>query len=415
MQIVLQSSSHKLFGKILCLLLVLAYIGIVVRDYVAYRLASSEEHHAIEQAIALDPSNAGYRNRLGSYFMFSERRPDLAIPQYESAVALNPHDAEYWLALASAYVSTGAGERQQLALERAVEVEPTTPQVSWEVANAFLIRGDLPKAFRIFRSLLQTDSPQIEPTLQMCWHATYDIDLMSKVLPPTPTVYLEFLKLLTAEGQTDAAEKTWSRLVALQQPFDPQLATPYLEYLIAQHDVDHAHAAWDDLGRIDPRFRPHLSSAKNLVVNGGFEEKILNMGFDWRYVVEAPAALALDTEQFHGGSHSISVIFNGQAVVDSGLSQFIAVDANTRYNFSAYVKTDDIFAAQGPQFVISNAYTKNPLLLTEELLGTTSWRPVMGSFKTGPGTDLVSLKIMRTDPERITGRMWIDDVVLTRQ
>ncbi len=415
MQIILQSSSQKLFGKILCLLPVLAYIGIVVRDYVAYRFASSEQHQAIEQAIALDPSNAGYRNRLGSYFMFSVRRPDLAIPQYESAVALNPHDAEYWLALARAYASTGGSEQQELALERAVEVEPTTPQVSWEVANAFLIRGDLPTAFRIFRPLLQTDSPQIEPTLQMCWHATYDIDLMSKVLPPTPTVYLEFLQLLTAEGQTDAAEKTWSRLVALQQPFDPQLATPYVEYLIAQHDVDHAHAAWDDLGRIDPRFRPYLSSAENLVVNGGFEEKILNMGFDWRYVDESRAALALDTDQFHGGSHSISVTFNGQAVVDTGLTQFIPVDANTRYNFSAYVKTDDIFAAHGPQFVISNAYTKNPLLLTEELLGTTSWRPVTGSFKTGPGTDLVSLKIMRTGSERITGRMWIDDVVLTRQ
>src|SRR6266576_3417520 len=294
MQIILQSSSQKLFGKILCLLPVLAYIGIVVRDYVAYRFASSEQHQAIEQAIALDPSNAGYRNRLGSYFMFSVRRPDLAIPQYESAVALNPHDADYWLALARAYASTGGSEQQELALERAVEVEPTTPQVSWEVANAFLIRGDLPKAFRIFRPLLQTDSPQIESTLQICWHATHDIDMMNKVLPPTPTVSLEFLKLLIVEGEMDAADKIWSQLVAPQQLFDPQLAAPYLEYLIAQHHVEHARIAWEDLGRMNLRFRPYLSSAQNLVVNGGFEEKILNMGFDWRHVDEPHEALALD-------------------------------------------------------------------------------------------------------------------------
>src|SRR6266480_2406904 len=415
MEIILQSLSYKLVGKILCLLLALLYIAIAVRDYVAYRLAASQQHHAIEQAVAMDPSNAAYLHRLGSYFMFSEQRSDLAIPQYRSAVALNSHNVDYWLDLASAYASTGGSEQQELALERAVEVEPNTPEVSWELANAFLVRGDLPKAFRIFRHLLQTDSSQIESTLQICWHATHDIDMMNKVLPPTPTVSLEFLKLLIVEGEMDAADKIWSQLVAPQQLFDPQLAAPYLEYLIAQHHVEHARIAWEDLGRMNLRFRPYLSSAQNLVVNGGFEEKILNMGFDWRHVDEPHEALALDTEQFHGGSRSISVAFDGQAVVDIGLSQFIVVEANTPYNFSAYVRTEDIFAAYGPKFVISDAYTKNPLLFTEELLGTTSWRQVRGSFKTGPRTDLVSLKIMRAGSERIIGRMWIDDVVVARQ
>jgi len=179
---------------------------------------------------------------------------------------------------------------------------------------------------------------------------------------------------------------------------------------------DPARAAWNDLGRIDPGFQPYLSSAGNLVANRGFEEKILNMGFDWRYVVEPHAALVLDTEQFHTGRRSISVTFDGQAVVDIGLSQFIAVDANTRYNFSAYVKTDDIFAAHGPQFVISDAYTNTPFLLTEELLGTTTWRQVSGSFETDSCTELVSLKILRAlGAEPITGRLWIDDVVMVGQ
>jgi hypothetical protein len=151
------------------------------------------------------------------------------------------------------------------------------------------------------------------------------------------------------------------------------------------------------------------------VANGGFEEKILNMGFDWRYVDKSHAALALDTEQFHGGSRSISITFDGQEVIDTGLFQFIAVEANTPYNFSAYVKTEDIFAAYGPNFVISDAYTKNQLLFTQELLGTTSWRQISGSFKTGPRTDLVSLKIMRAGSDRITGRIWVDDVVVAGQ
>jgi tetratricopeptide (TPR) repeat protein len=416
MQIILQFLPYKRLWRILCLLLVLAYIGVAVRDYAAYRLASSGQPNALRKAIVLDPANAGYRHHLGYYIMFSERRPDLAIAQYTSAVTLNPHIAEYWLDLASAYASTGASEQQQRALERTLEVDPNTPQVSREVANALLIRGDLQKALRMFRVLLQTDPLETEPTLQICWQVTHNIDTMNDVLPPIPDVYLAFLKLLTGEGETVAAENLWPRLVALQQPFDPQLATPYVDYLIAQHDVDAAHAAWNDLTRIDPAMRPYRPSGTNLVVNGGFEEKPLNRGFDWWYEAHPHVTLALDAEQPHGGRRSLSITYDGEKAVDSGLSQFIAVDPNTSYHFSAYVKTADIFAAHGPQFVIRDAYTKSLLLLTEEVLGTISWRQVSGSFKSGPSTNLVLLKILRApDAGRITGKLWIDDVVLGRE
>jgi tetratricopeptide (TPR) repeat protein len=416
MQIVLRSSSRKAFWKSISLLSVLAYTGIVLRDYVAYRLADSQSIHAMEQAVTLDPSNADYRNRLGEYFMFSEQRPDLAIPQYESAVTLNAHAAAYWLDLANALASTGASDQQERALERALEVDPNTPWVSRQAAYAFLIRGDLQRSFKIFRLLLQTDPWQMESTLQICWQATHNIDSMSDMLPPAPDVYLAFVKLLIGEGNTEGAETIWSRLVTLQQPFDPQLATPYIENLFAQRDVGAAKKAWNELAHIDPDFRPYQPTASNLVVNGGFEEKLLNMGFDWRYEDRPHVTLVTDVDQFHGGRRSLLVTFDGGAVVDSGLSQWIAVEPNTRYDFSAYVKADNIYTADGPRFDIQDAYSKDSLLLTQEILGTTDWKNVGGSFKTGPNTGVVLLSVMRTPGAGlITGRLWIDDVVLMRE
>jgi len=416
-QILLRTSSRKLFFRIFSLLSALAYIWIAGRDYVAYRLAFSESPHAVEQAIALDPSNAAYRNRLGDYFMFSEQRPDLAIPEYASAVALNPHISTYWLHLGSAYASTGAGGEQERALERALEVDPRTPQVLRQVGDAFFIRGDFRSAFRIYRARLQADPEAIESTLQLCWQATHNVDAMVDVLPPTPNVYIAFLRLLVDEGNTTAAaEKIWSRLVTLRQPFDPQLAKPYVEYLIAQHDVNGAQAAWNDLARIDPDFRQYETSVANLVVNGGFEAKLLNMGFDWRYEDSSDVSLTIDREQFHGGRRSLSMNFGGPAIVDTGLSQFIAVEPNTRYNFSVYVRADDIFTAHGPLFAISDAYTKDSFLLTEETLGSIAWKQVSGSFLTGSNTDLVLLKIMREPGAGpITGTLWIDDVAISRE
>ena len=95
----------------------------------------------------------------------------------------------------------------------------------------------------------------------------------------------------------------------------------------------------------------------------------------------------------------------------------IAVEPNTRYDFSAYVKTDNIFTADGPRLVISDAYAqKPPLLLTEDLLGTSDWRQVGGSFKTSPSTDLVLLNVIRpAGASPITGRLWVDDVIVVRE
>ena len=416
MQLILRSSASKVLAGIFCLILISAYLGIAARDLFAARLGASDDSQAIKRAIALDPGNAKYPNRLGQYFMFSEQRPDLAIPQYLSAATLNPHIPDYWLDLASAYSATGAGDQQKFALERALEVDPNTPIVSRQVANAFFARGDVHEAAGMYRHLLQNDRWETESTLQICWQGTHDLDVMSEVLPTVPRAHLVFLKMLIGEGKTEEAELMWPRLIALQLPFEPALAEPYIEYLMAQGDVKHARGAWEDLGGLDPHFRPYLSSAGNLVVNGGFEEKIINMGFDWRYVVEPHAVLAVDTEQFHGGSHSLSITFDGEAVVDTGLSQSIAVEANKRYAFTAYARADDISAAHGPLFVISDAFTKDPLLQTEEILGASGWRQLSGSFQTGPNTNLVSLRIMRAPGAgRITGKLWIDDVAMVRQ
>lgn len=411
MQILVQSSSRKLCLKIVCLFWLLAYTGVSVRDYVAYHLAGSQQSEAIERAITLDPSNAKYHHSLGSYFMFSAHRPDQAIPFYKAAVELNPYVARYWLDLASAYQFTGAPEKQRVALEQAIKVDPNSPRITWEAANSFLAQGERQKAFRQFRQLFKTDETRVQAALQVCWRATHDADELSDALLPKPKVYFQFLNLLVGEQETRPAKSVWSRLVALNQQFDPRAAMPYVSYLITQQEVSPAQRAWKDLSQIIPSFRGYLPHDGNLIVNGGFEENILNGGFDWRYQIVSSVRLVLDTSKFHSGSHSFSATFNGEPVSDIGLTQLISVNPDTGYWFSSYVKTDTIFAASGPQFVISDVSNSNPLLYSEELMGTSEWKEITGEFKTGPATNLITLRILRPPGAgRIAGKLWIDDV-----
>jgi hypothetical protein len=160
----------------------------------------------------------------------------------------------------------------------------------------------------------------------------------------------------------------------------------------------------------------YLPSRENLVVNGGFEENVLNGGFDWWYESNPHAALALDTSEFYAGTRSLSVTFDGLNPADAGILQFIVVKPSTAYEFSAQSRTEDIESASGPRFAIVDAYTNTSYVLTDDLLGTNPWRVQHARFQTGPNTNLVLLKIVRQPGvPLIRGKLWIDDLRLVEK
>src|SRR4029077_20850990 len=80
---------------------------------------------------------------------------------------------------------------------------------------------------------------------------------------------------------------------------------------------------------------------------------------------------------------------------DTGISEYVAVDPNTVYRFSAYTKAQDITSASGPRITLQDAYSGESYVLTEDSLGTTGWRQQSADFKTGPQTNMLAVKIVR--------------------
>ena len=230
------------------------------------------------------------------------------------------------------------------------------------------------------------------------------------------TFTFRFCVCSSQTASTAAAENVWNRLIGLNQAFSTKLAFPYFRFLIAKQEVAAAQTAWQQLAGLDRSLQPYLPSRENLIVNGGFEENVLNGGFDWWYESNPHAALAIDTSEFHSGTRSLSITFDGRNPGDAGIFQFIPVKPNTDYEFSAESRTEDIESASGPRFAIVDAYTNASYVLTDDLLGTNPWRVQQARFQTGPNTNLVLLKIVRqpADP-LIRGKLWIDDLRLVEK
>ncbi len=391
------------------------YVSWAVRPLLGARGARSLDRAAIERAIRWEPANAEHRAQLGRHFMFVAQDAASATREYEIAVALNPHVARYWLDLANACQFRGDTARQREALEHAIQADPNTPDVAWEAANFFLVQGDMTRALRGFRTVLAADPYRVRSALELSWRATGNPDQVVDLLPRDSASYLKFVDLLASRHELAAADRVWTRMIALGAGPEPKLAFPYLQYLLDQHEVARARRGWQELAGASKSLEPY-QDGENLIVNGGFTQEILNGGFDWRFRARPGLTISLDSSEFHGGSPSLLLAFDGSDIADAGLWQLVPVDPGAAYEFSAFVKSDDLRSASGPRLAISDAYSEATLLETSEVLGSGVWQPVRGELHTRSDTTLVAVRVVRSQAQtRIRGKLWLDDLRLVRK
>jgi hypothetical protein len=422
MKIAFNTPARKRLTVMLAAALALAYVGFAATQFAASWLGNrseqtgSAELASLERAARLDPGDADYRYRLGRYYDLIARDPAAAVGQYQAAVKLNPHSARYWFDLASAYQVLGDTANQTAALEHAIQADATTPDVAWEAANFYLVQGETEKALREFSVVIANDPSLAGNAMQFCWRIQPDVDaLLRDVLPARGEVYLGFLLLLESKHETAGAVKMWNALIATHQPFERRYAFEYIRYLLDNKEADQAVLAWRQTAN-QFGLSSYLPSSSNLIVNGNFSLDPLNGGFEWQYGKQSGVALTLDPGDFHAGRRSLLITFDGPGINEAGILQFVAVQPNTTYDFSAYYKNGEMEGAGGPHFTVQDLYTHQVYYESEELKDAGFWKSADGEFTTGPDCKIVVVHIRRLPAgSPIRGKLWVGDFHLTQK
>jgi len=413
MRIPLQNRTKKVLLFSGCIALAAFYVAYCGLDFAASHFAENPSLTSLSRAVRLQPRNAEYQYRLGRYLSLVELAPAQAEGPLRAAVALNPHQARYWMALAGVYQLLGNDEKQGMSLKRAISAEPTTPDVAWEAANFYIVRGDTTTALNNLRVVMANDPYMPPEALRLSWRVQPDIDfLLREVVPPITSVNSAFLEFLISKGETDAAAKVWSRLVSLNRPIDRRYIFGYVRYLLANKDPDLARLVWQKGASLSD-LAAYQPSTENLVVNGDFSQEILNAGFDWLYRQGPDVSLTLDPTQFHSGHGSLHLEFDTKGIEDAGIRQLIAVDPNTSYQFSAYFKAEALEGAGGLHFVAQDVYSGKICFTSEDFSNVDFWKQITGSFTTNDDTRLLVLRIQRLPAgSPIKGRVWLDGIRL---
>jgi len=394
----------------------------ISRAYWAQHVAQTPTIQNFTLATRLDPGNADYHLRLGRFYQYSitDMDPERAIDHFRQAAHLSPHDSRPWLELAATLQLQRKAAEAEACLRRADFLAPNIPSVQWAIGNFYLLGGDVDEAFRHFRAVLAGTSEYSQVLFSIAWKASGDADkILSELIPHRIPTEFGYLYYLVSQDRYPEAQSVWKRILSNAETFRPTQAAGYIDSLIRARRPVEAHQVWTDLLRRGLLKATYENSARNLITNGGFEEDLLKMGFDWRIASVEGAFAGLDRTTFHSPGNALLIQFSGkQNVHYRHVFQYVRVMPGRRYRLQGFMKAEGITTDSGPRLEVRDAYDPGVLrVLSEGITGTTpGWTSASLDFATGPKTELIVVSVTRLPSRKldnlIAGRVWVDDVIL---
>ncbi len=149
--------------------------------------------------------------------------------------------------------------------------------------------------------------------------------------------------------------------------------------------------------------------AKNMLENADFSQISEGKPKGWNLNIYGgdPKNVTLSADPNGGRNGSAALKITSNVSVDAGAGQEVAVAKNTRYRFSAWVRTDNVVKAGGLGALL-NAHGDNKSTSVE---GTKDWTPVSFEFDSGD-RDRILLHCLFGGYGGATGTAWWDDASL---
>ncbi len=423
MQIVLRSNLFKRVALLLALAAFLALVVWVSRTYVAELVARKPSVQNLQVAARLDPSNSDYQLRLGRLFQYSltDINPGRAVGHLKRATELDPYDPQPWLDLGAALEFQGKTAEAEASLRRADFLAPNIPAAQWAIGNFFLLHGNVDEAFRHFKVVLAGSLQYNQVLYNMAWKASGDASkILEQLIPNSVGTEFDYLYYLLSRQRLAEARSVWKRIAGSSEKFAPSQAAGYIDSLIAAHRPGEAYQVWNALQNKGLIRATDLETSHNLLLNGDFEEELLNMGFDWRIIPTAGAYAGLDQSTFHSPSHALLIQFSGKEnLFYRNVLQFVRVAPGRSYRLRGFMKTEGITTDSGPRLEVRDAYELRALdKFSEDVRGDSiGWMPLLLDFTSGPKTELIAVGVTRFPSQKfdnlIAGKVWVDDLSLT--
>lgn len=411
--------SRSLFAAVVLVLAgILAFFG--GKAWLAEHWDASSKPELWQKAASLEPGDAEYWRHLGLYKQWDlESGSDRQAVRYlRRATRTDPRSAGLWMELAAAYQPAGAPVDAQKAYEEAQKDYPISAEVAWRYGSFLLYRGNFDQGYAEIKRALLVEPSLASGAVAECWQANPNIDaIFQQVLPAKARYYLAAINYFLSKRLLSPALETWNHQLTLGLPVKMSQAIPLVNALIDQGQMPQAVRTWRQALRAT-HWPQDPSGGGSLVFDGSFEHRIANGGFGWRESPASDVRFAIDRHVAHSGSRSLRIEFEGKSNLNfQNVYEMVPARSWMHYDFSAYVRTEDLSTDHGIRFEIFDPrHPSKVQILTPNMIGTNPWTHVQADITAGPDTQILEIALRRLPTwkfdNKIRGTVWVDDVSL---
>ena len=407
---------------ILIVLIALTASWFVVRWYLGNTLAEYlvPEQNQLEtarMAVSWAPDDPLPHWRLANLIqnsLPSDQIP-LAVAEYEKAVSLSPNDYRFWMDLGAALEQAGNSEKAEKALRQAVKLAPSYSYPSWHLGNLLLREGRYAEAFAELHRASEANELLRPQLFNLAWQVNKDdFEALKSSIGIRPEARAQFSQYLFSRGRFDEGLRFWNTLIETEKRANQSVALSMIDNLMAAKRYHQTVEIWNTVAPMDA-----ARAQAGHVIDGSFEEKVApgSKGvFGWQFQSVSQVQAGIDSTSAHTGNHSFRIHFQVRSRLEAiNVSQLVPVQRNTQYDFECYLKTDNLVSAATPVVVIADA-TDETILASSEAApnGNNDWQRISLSFKPGPKSEAVRVKISPTSCAEISicpifGTVWYDD------
>lgn len=403
-------------GLILLGLAAMLLVWRIVVTNMAELHLQGEEKDAATRTLGWDKTNAQALFSEGVRVATTD--PAQAITYLAAAVRGNPTDGPTYAAIARLKEQGGELAEAEQAMQAAAQMAPRRVDVQLEAARFWFRRGDIARAMKHMDVVLTFGGSlreQIFPDLLKLAEdpATREI-AHARLLKQRITWWPQFFNHAAAKA---TSVETLRALFQMQADGPNAVTTEglraYLQRLQRENLWIESYLVWLNNLRKD-----QLNAIGNLF-NGGFEEEISNLGFDW--IVTPASQVVVDTASTYGatGHKALRVVFRGPRIQFQHVHQYLMLDPGA-YSLHGRVRPDNLETSEGIQWSIYCVGNAKALAHSERFTGTDHWQHFTAQLQI-PAQDC-AVQMLRLElagrsalDYEAKGAIWFDDLSIARQ
>lgn len=404
-------------GSIFILVIVFAVFGAKwnFANSVSTRVDSKE---IADIAVALGPDDPQTRYAAAVLYEKTFDPSDLtySMSEFEFAAANSPNNYLSWLALGGARGRSGDYIGAESALRKALELAPNYADVQWAYGNSLVRNGKISEGFAQIGKASAGKQQYIIPSVVTAM-TLFDGDLekVRLAIGDSPLINSALATYLVANGKFADGASSWERIPLAERTttFKDDANRLINSFVAAKQFRSAAQISRD----ITP------SIAKNIgeITDGGFENgvKIKDVSFfEWKIADGTEPQIAISNSQQKSGANSLTLAFETKQTKEfRSVSQNVPVEPGSNYIFSGHYRSE-LKATNTLRWEIVDIVDGKILGKTDAFATNADWAKVEVRFSVPATLDAVVIRLARADCATticpISGRLWIDDVLLAK-